>query len=121
MKYPEITVFGLGDKHYRSTITASISSKDITKNMVRCRSSNVWSYGINVKDPAMKYGDLYMQFKGSNGGPDDIYVYYDVPTALYRRLVASPSKGAFFWRYIRNNFIYAKLTGDKRTHLKNGI
>ena len=69
----------------------------------------------------MKYGDLYMQFKGRNGGPGDIYVYYDVPTALYRRLVAAPSKGHFFWQYLRNNFIYAKLTGDKKTHLKNGI
>jgi len=121
MKCTEITILGLGDTHYRSTITASVSSKDITKKMVRVRSSNMWSYAMNVKDPGMKYGDLYIQFKGSQGGPDDVYVYYDVPTALYRRLVAAPSKGHFFWQYIRNNFLYAKLTGDKKTHLKNGI
>ena len=121
MDYPEIVILGFSDTHNRQNIMASISSKDITKNMVRCRSSNVWSYGINVKDRAMKYGDLYMQFKGRNGGPGDIYVYYDVPTALYRRLVAAPSKGHFFWQYLRNNFIYAKLTGDKKTHLKNGV
>ncbi len=116
-----MNTFILCAPQYRQNILASISSKDITKKMVRCRSSNMWSYAINVKDPNMRYGDLYIQFKGANGGPDDVYVYYDVPTALYRRLVAAPSKGHFFHQYIRNNFIYAKLTGDKKTHLKNGI
>jgi hypothetical protein len=121
MKYPEIASVTFAPVSYRSKITAAISSKDITKNMVRVRSSNMWSYAMNVKDPKMQYGDLYIQFKGALGGPDDIYVYYDVPTALYRRLVAAPSKGHFFHQYIRNNFIYAKLTGDKKTKLKNGI
>lgn len=117
----EIQLLGFCPVTYRSNVTAAISSKDMTKNMVRCRSSNMWGYAMNVRDPKMKYGDLYIQFKGNKGGPGDVYIYYDVPTALYRRLVAAPSKGHFFHQYIRNNFLYAKLTGDKKTHLKNGI
>jgi hypothetical protein len=62
-----------------------------------------------------------MQFKAKNGGPGDIYIYYDVPTKIWQRFVAAPSKGHFMWEYIRNVFTYAKLTGDKRTHLPNGI
>jgi hypothetical protein len=64
---------------------------------------------------------MLVQFKGNNGGPGDIYIYYDVPNKIWRQFVAAPSKGAYFWRYIRNTFTYAKLTGDKRTKLKNGV
>lgn len=85
------------------------------------RSSNIWSYTMNIKKNGDNVGDVYIQFKGKNGGPDDVYVYYDVPVRLYRKLITAPSKGHFFWKYIRNNFIYAKLTGDKKTHLPNGI
>lgn len=104
-----------------SVISAGISSKDITRDMVRVRSSNIWSYKINIKKHGDKYGDVYVQFKGRNGGPDDIYVYYDVPVKVYRRWVSAPSKGHYFWQYIRNNFQYSKLTGDKRGKLKNAI
>ena len=64
---------------------------------------------------------MLVQFKGNNGGPGDIYIYYDVPNKVWRQFVSAPSKGAYFWRYIRNTFTYAKLTGDKRTKLKNGV
>lgn len=98
-------------------ILAAVSSRDITKDMVRVRSSNVWSYAINVhKDK--KYGDVYVQFKAYRGGPGDIYVYYDVPVTLYRRWVGAPSKGHFFWQYIRDSFQCAKLTGDKKLKRK---
>ena len=62
-----------------------------------------------------------MQFKAKNGGPGDIYIYYNVPIKIWQRLVAASSKGNFFWRFIRNIYTYAKLTGDKKTKLANGI
>lgn len=105
----------------RDSILASISTKDITKGMVRVKSSNIWAYNINVKQAKAKTGDVYVQFKGRNGGPDDVYVYYDVPIIIYRRWHSATSKGHYFWQYIRNNYTYAKLTGDKRTKLRNGV
>lgn len=117
----DIVLYKFISSEYRDYIAASLSTRDIARNMVRVKSSNIWSYTLNVKKNKNRHGDLYIQFKGRNGGPDDVYVYYDVPTRLYQKLVAAPSKGHFFWRYIRNNFTYAKLTGDKKTHLPNGI
>lgn len=107
------------DRSY--VIEAAISSRDITKSMVRVKSSNVWSYNINIKDNSSKTGDVYVQFKGDKGGPGDIYVYYDVPIIIYRKWHSAPSKGHFFWKNIRNKFKYSKLTGDKRAKLKNGV
>lgn len=95
------------------------STRDFADKLSRVRSSNVWSYAFNPKDEYV--GDMLMQFKGANGGPGDIYIYYDVPSKVWQRLVAAPSKGAIFWKLIRNQYTYAKLTGDKRTHLPNGI
>ena len=96
-----------------------ISTKDFIKKLIRVKSSNLWSYAFQPKD--YNKGDMLIQFKGANGGPDDIYIYYDIPTKIWQKFVSAPSKGAFFWRYIRNVAKYAKLTGDKRTHLPNGI
>ena len=79
------------------------------------------TYKINIKRNGDKFGDVYVQFKGKNGGPGDIYVYYDVPVRTYRRWVSAPSKGHYFWQYIRNNFKYSKLTGNKRGKLENAI
>ena len=104
----------------RDKITAA-SSREVSKNMVRVKSSNIWSYTINIKDRHDKVGDVYVQFKGRNGGPDDVYQYLDVPVSLWRRWIVAPSKGHFFWQFIRNNFKFRKLTGDHRTHLPNGI
>lgn len=103
------------------SIMAAISSKDISQQMVRVKSSNVWAYAMNVPDKKNTTGTLYVQFKGTHGGPRDIYAYYDVPVVLYRRWQSAPSKGAFFWRYIRNYYLYSKLTGDKRGKLKNAV
>lgn len=105
----------------RSVITASISSREITRNMIRVKSSNIWSYTINVRSNNDKTGDVYVQFKDGKGGPGDVYVYYDVPIDVYRRWHSASSKGHFHWRYIRNKYKYSKLTGDKRTKLKNGV
>jgi len=105
----------------RKEILASISSKDITRSMVRVKSSNVWAYNINVRDTKKDIGDVYVQFKGDRGGPGDVYVYYDVPTRIYRKIVSSPSKGHAVWQYLRNNFKYSKLTGDKRGKLRNAV
>jgi len=110
--------------HY-TTLTivygASKSSRDVAKHLVRVKSSNIWSYGINIKDAKSGVGDVVIQFKGKNGGPDDVYIYYDVPVKLWRKFIGAPSKGHFFWANIRNNFWYSKLTGNKRGVLRNAI
>jgi hypothetical protein len=95
------------------------TTQDLVKKLARVKSSNVWSYAFQPKDN--KVGDMLMQFKGKQGGPGDIYIYYNVPNKIWQRLVAAPSKGHAFWELIRNIYTYAKLTGDKRTHLPNGI
>lgn len=96
-------------------------TKDATRNMVRVKSSNVWSYSINIKSAGDNVGDVYVQFKDKHGGPGDIYVYYDVPVKLWRKFITAPSKGNFVWRYLRNNFWYSRLTGNKRGVLPNAI
>ena len=91
-----------------------------TDNMIRVRSSNVYSYAYqpgNNRD----LGTLYIQFKDEFGRPGDIYRYYDVPTRVFRRFISGPSKGHSFWKLIRNKYQYSKLTGDKRGKLKNAI
>ena len=105
----------------RHNIKASISSREITKNMIRVKSSNVWAYCIDIKRATDKTGNVYVQFKGPNGGPDSIYVYFDVPIVIYRRWLTAPSKGHYFWQYIRNKYQFAKLTGDKKTKQKGGV
>ena len=100
-------------------IVAAENTRDLAKKLIRVKSSNVWAYAFQPKD--YNKGTMLMQFKGANGGPDDIYIYYDVPNKLWQKFVAAPSKGHFFWQHIRNVFKYGKLTGDKRTKLKNGI
>ena len=117
---PEIIRVMMASPSNRNAIFASITSKEITKNMVRAKSSNIWSYAINVRKAGDNTGDMYIQFKGKDGGPDDIYMYEDVPIKIYRRFITAPSKGHFFHKYIRNNYWYRKLTGDKKTHLRNG-
>ena len=95
------------------------TTQDFVKKLARVKSSNVWSYAFQPKDD--KVGDMLMQFKRKDGGPGDIYIYYNVPSKLWQRFVAAPSKGHFMWQFIRNVFTYAKLTGDKQTKLPNGI
>lgn len=102
-------------------VNSAINVRDLSKNLVRVRSSNVWSYGINVNKNGDKTGTVVAQFKNQNGGPGDIYIYYDVPVSIYRKWVAAPSKGHFFWKYLRNRYNYSKLTGDKRGKLPNAI
>lgn len=95
------------------------TTRDFVNQLRRVKSSNVWSYAFQPKDD--KFGDMLMQFKAKNGGPGDIYIYYNVPNKLWQRFSVATSKGGFMWKFIRNVFTYAKLTGDKRTHLPNGI
>lgn len=95
------------------------TTQDFVKKLARVKSSNVWSYAFQPKDE--RTGDMLMQFKRKDGGPGDIYIYYNVPNKIWQRLVASPSKGHAFWALIRNVYTYAKLTGDKQTKLPNGI
>lgn len=106
----------------RTYIQSAISTRDLTKELTRCRSSNLWAYGMNVRKAGDNTGDVIIQFKGKNGGPDGLYIYYDVPVRIYRQLLSAPSKGHFFWTNIRNKYSYDKL-GDKswRGKLPNAI
>lgn len=106
------------DRHDHSQRNKT-TTRDFVKQLSRVKSSNVWSYAFQPKTDEV--GDMLMQFKGRNGGPGDIYIYYNVATKDWRKLVAAPSKGHTFWVLIRNRYTYAKLTGDKKTHLPNGI
>lgn len=105
----------------RKAVFAAINTKNLAQNLTRVRSSNIWSYGLNLRNRKDKTGDLLVQFKNKNGGAGDVYIYYDVPTMIYRRWQSAPSKGHYFWVYIRNNFKYSKLTGDKRGKLANAV
>lgn len=117
--FPEIVAIGLID-NTKDAITCA-KKDEILRNLIRVKSSNIWAYMIDVKDYKSKVGNIYTQFKGKRGQPDDIYVYYDVPVIIYRKWIGARSKGAFFWKYIRNTYKYSKLTGDKKTKLRNGV
>lgn len=111
----------LTSRSYRQKICAALSTKEFSKKLSRVKSSNVWAYGLNVKDKKDDTGDLMVQFKNKNGGAGDVYIYYDVPKVLYRKWQSAPSKGHFFWVYIRNHYKYSKLTGDKHGKLANAV
>lgn len=121
-KIPEVYCMELFSVDGRDTvITAAISTCDLLKNLSRVKSSNVWGYTINIRQAKDKTGDVLVQFKGNKGGPGDVYIYYDVPVVVYRRLVSAPSKGHFIWQYLRNNYKYSKLTGSKKGVLPNAV
>lgn len=102
-------------------VMAAISTKNITDTMIKVDSSNMWSYGFNVKNYGDKTGDMFIQFKGRNGGPGEVYQYFDVPISLWRRFVSAPSKGHFFYVNVRSKFKYRKLTGDKKGKFANAV
>lgn len=109
------------DPKYRQRVCAAINTRNMAENLVRVKSSNLWSYGMNVKSNRDRTGDVVVQFKSKSGGAGDVYIYYDVPTTVYRRWQSAPSKGHYFWVYLRNNYKYSKLTGDKRGKLPNAV
>lgn len=117
----EILTVGLFDIVDKQAIKAGISSREITKNMIHVKSSNIWAYCIDIKRAEDNVGNVYIQFKGKDGGPDDIYTYFDVPIVVYRKMLNANSKGHFFWQYIRGKYAYAKLTGDKKTKMTGGV
>lgn len=108
-----------GKEHRHAILCAS--ARDMMKNLVRVKSSNVWGYYLDIKNRKDKTGDLIVQFKNKTGGPGDVYFYFDVPVMLYRKWHSATSVGHFFWQYIRHDFKYRKLTGDKRGKLKNAV
>ena len=107
--------------NYFQKITAAINTKNLASQLQKVSSSNVWAYGLFTRSRKDRYRDLIVQFKAKEGGPGDIYIYYDVPFTLFRRWQATQSKGHFFWKHIRNYFKYSKLTGDKIGKLPNAI
>ena len=114
-------IFARGFNRHDNSKRNKTTTRDFTKQLMRVSSSNVWSYAFQPKDENV--GDMLVQFKGRKGGPGDIYIYYNVPNKLWHRFYLADSKGGFFWKHIRNNvkIRYAKLTGDKRTHLAHGL
>ena len=112
-------IYDIGEGN--QAVLAARSTRDLSKNLVRVKSSNIWAYGINTQDKKAKSGDVICQFKGKNGGPGDIYMYFDVPVKVWKAWLAAPSKGMFFWKNIRNEYYYRKLTGDKKGKLRNAV
>jgi hypothetical protein len=108
-------------RRFAQNVFAAINTSDLASRLFRVKSSNVWAYRLFMRDRKDKTGDLIVQFKARNGGPGDIYQYYDVPFTLFRRWQATTSKGHFFWKYIRNYYRYSKLTGDKIGRLQNAV
>lgn len=62
-------------------------------------SSNLQSVGY---DPSS--GTLEIEFK--NGS---IYQYPGVPASIYQGLMAAPSHGTYFARYIRDQYAYTRI------------
>lgn len=120
-RYPKIEFITLCDVIHKQPVTAGMSARNITQDMIRVKSSNMWAYCIDIKRAQDQTGNVYIQFKGTNGGPGDIYVYFDVPILIYRKLLNAPSKGHAFWQYIRGKYSFAKLTGDKKTKMQGGV
>lgn len=58
--FASIALTALSD---RLTILAAVNTKNLAQNLSRVRSSNVWAYGLNLKDRKDKTGDLLVQFK----------------------------------------------------------
>lgn len=115
-------IYAKGFNRHDNSKRNKTTTRDFAQQLKQVDSSNVWAYAFQPKDD--KNGDLLMQFKDKKQYPErggDIYIYYNVPNKLWHRLYLAESKGGFFWQFIRNVFTYAKLTGDKRTHLPNGI
>lgn len=122
LKRPVPCIISMGIFFDRTSVMSAINTRDLMKQLTRCRSSNLWAYGMNVRQAGDNTGDVVIQFKGANGGPDSAYIYYDVPVRVYRQLISAPSKGHYFHKYIRNNYQYDKL-GDRgwRGKLPNAI
>lgn len=119
--YREIESAVMVPSDNRDEIKAAMNTRELSKKLVKGKSSNIWSYGINVKHAGDNTGDMIIQFKNRNGGAGDIYIYYDVPVQVYNKFVGTTSLGHYFWKYIRNKYKYSKLTGDKRGKLPNAI
>lgn len=116
------SIIFIDPKETKYVVEAAMSSRDLSKNLVRVKSSNVWSWGINIKNRKDKSGDVLVQFKNKNGGAGDIYLYYDIPTNTWRKMLAETSVGHSVWKYLRNNPKgYRKLTGDRKGKLPNAI
>ncbi len=62
-------------------------------------SSVIFTVGYDTKK-----GDLEISFR--DGG---IYLYLGVPAGIYLELMNAESKGAFFDRKIKDQFVYRKL------------
>ena len=107
--------------HRLPVFSAREGNRRIQDQIIRVKSSNVWGYAAKIDSADSKTCTVFIQFKDDRGGPGDIYAYYDVPVVVYQRMHGAPSKGHYFWKYIRNNYLYSKLTGDKRTKLANGV
>ena len=93
-------------------MAASRGTGDVADYIIPVQSSNIYGYYLDVRDVKDSTGTLYVQFL-KNGMPGDIYAYYSVPVQIARKMASTSSKGHYFWKYIRDKYQTAKLTGDK--------
>lgn len=67
---------------------------------LKVESSNIKSIGFDKQSQTLE-----VEFKTKT-----VYVYSNVPEEFYNNLMLSGSKGAYFSKYIKNNFKYQKLS-----------
>lgn len=99
-------------KETQPIMAAAQGTGDISNHIIPVQSSNIFGYYFDIKEYGDAYGTLYVQFL-KKGIPGDIYAYYDVPIGIGRKMASTSSKGHYFWKYIRDKYQTAKLTGDK--------
>lgn len=100
------------NENKRPITAATINTGNIADYITPVQSSNIYGYYMDIRDYGDSTGTLYVQFL-KNGMPGDIYAYYDVPVQIGRKMASTSSKGHYFWKYIRDKYQTAKLTGDK--------
>lgn len=65
-----------------------------------------WEYvsSSNLREVLYKDGNLYVKFKSGS-----VYLYLDVPLAIYLALLSARSKGSYHYHHIRTSFPYRQV------------
>ena len=68
-------------------------------DMILVESSNIESVGYDSQTE-----QLFIRFRQSGG----LYVYFGVPSAIFKELMQAPSKGSYLNRVIRNSYAFKR-------------